>query len=348
MPDIQQKLQSALDKAIDNKKVFGTSFRLRYNDLDWKGASGNLGVESQYFIASTTKLFITALIMNLRQQNKINLDGKISKYFSADIMNGLQVFKGHDFSGEISVRNLLAHTSGIPDYFQGKNKSGNSLEKELKQGRDRHWTFEEAIALSKGIKPLFAPNTKGKALYSDTNFQLLGKIIESVTGSSLDKCLEDTIFQPLSLASTYMYRDATDTKPKNMYFKDKELPIPLAMTSFGADGGIVSTTQDMLKFIESFFAGVFFPITYLDEMQVWNSIFFPMRSGIGIHLFKLPRMFDPTISLPELYGHSGLSGALAYCNPKLKLHITGTVNQIATPSTSFKLALKLIGICLRG
>jgi hypothetical protein len=67
-----------------------------------------------------------------------------------------------------------------------------------------------------------------------------------------------------------------------------------------------------------------------------------MQSGIGIHRFKLPWIFNPFGVVPELIGHSGLSGALAYCNLEKDLFITGTVNQIAYPETSFKLAIKLI------
>lgn len=343
MTAIADKLQKTLDKAVDGRKVFGTTFRLKYKDFEWSGASGNLAVDSPYFTASTTKLFTTALIMRLRQQKKLELDDKLTRYFSPAILNGLHVYKGRDYSGEISIRNLLAHTSGIPDYFQGRNDKGDSLEKELFQGRDRHWTFEQAIELSKRIRPRFAPNTKGKALYSDTNFQLLGKIVEQLNGKPFAACIDEQITGPLGMTGTYLYLDAADTRPRNMYYKDREVHIPLAMTSFGADGGIVTTTSDMLKFIEAFFAGVLFPSEYLPEMKIWNPIFLPLRAGVGIHLYKLPGIFNYIIPLPELYGHSGLSGALAYCNPEKGFYIAGTVNQTAYPSTSFQLATRLYG-----
>ena len=67
-----------------------------------------------------------------------------------------------------------------------------------------------------------------------------------------------------------------------------------------------------------------------------------MQSGIGIHRFKLPRIFDPMHKLPEMIGHSGLSGALAYACPEKRLFIAGTVNQVAYPDISFRTMLKLI------
>ena len=116
------------------------------------------------------------------------------------------------------------------------------------------------------------------------------------------------------------------------------------MISFGADGGIVSTTADMLTFIEAFFTGKLFPINYIGNLQQWNNIFFPMQSGIGIHLFKLPWFFNPTGSIPSFIGHSGLSGALAYYCPKENIYVVGTVNQVAHPDISFKTMIKLVQV----
>ena len=142
------------------------------------------------------------------------------------------------------------------------------------------------------------------------------------------------------MTKTYLYQDSTDKTPKTLYYKSNELNIPKAMTSFGADGGIVSTSTDMLIFIEAFFTGRLFPLTYIPELQEWNKIFFPMRSGIGIHLFKLPWLFNPTGAVPYFIGHSGLSGALAYYSPKENIFVVGTINQVAHPDISFKTMIK--------
>jgi len=342
MTEKHKILQQVLDNAIDNKKIFGTSFCVKYKDEIWCGASGNLNTESQYFIASTTKLFVTAIILNFKSKGLLDLDDKISKYLDKETLNGLHILNGQDFSNEITIKNLLAHTSGIPDYFQQKDKEGKSMESILTKGNDQLWTFEKTIEYSKSLKPLFIPNAKGKAHYSDTNFQLLGRIIEKITSKSISDNYKELIFEPIGLDKTYLYTDITDTKPKTFYYKDKELLIPKAMASFGPDGGIVSTSSEMMTFIEAFFSGIFFPKSYIDTLKVWNRIFFPMQSGIGIHRFKLLWIFNPFGTIPELIGHSGLSGALAYHSPDKELYITGTVNQVAYPDTSFRLAIKLI------
>lgn len=335
-------LQAILDNAIDNKKVFGTSFCLRYRDFHWCGISGNIDNDKQYFIASITKLFVTAVILHYRSLKLLSLDDKINNYLPQDIVRGLHVFKGKEYSGEITIKNLLAHTSGIPDYFQQKDSKSDSLEKTLMRGTDRKWGFEQAVERSMLLKPPFIPGTSGKAMYSDTNFQLLGQIIEGILGKAIAEVFDELIYDPLGLVKTYLYADISDKRPKTLYYKNKELHIPKAMASFGADGGIVSTSREMMIFLEAFFVGGFFPKEYIDELRAWNRIFFPMQSGIGIQRFKLPWFFNPTGAIPELIGHSGLSGAVAYHNSEKSLFVTGTVNQVAYPDTAIRLMIKLV------
>lgn len=339
------KLQKVVDKTIDNKKIFGISLCLEKEDgvFVFSGASGNLVPESQYFIASTTKLYVTAIIQKLRASGKLSLDDRISKFLPPSVTSGLHLYKGVDFSASITVGQLLSQTSGIPDYFQGKQANGRSLQDELMAGHDRYWSFEDAVAASKKMMPSFAPGAKGKALYSDTNFQLLGRIIELSTGLAIGQAMEELLFTPLGLTKTYLYTESSDTRPAPLYFKNRPLLIPLAMTAFGADGGIVSTAPESMTFLKAFFGGRLFPLAYLAEMSRWNRIFFPLKYGVGITSFKLPRIFSPFKAQPELLGHSGLSGAFAYYAPEKESYLTGTVNQINNPDISFKLMLQLLG-----
>lgn len=338
----EKSLQSVLDDIIDGKRIFGASFSIKKDDKIWNGAAGNISVEEQYFIASTTKLFTTAIILLLKSENKLCLNNKISQYLELSILKELHIYNGKDYSNEITIKHLLAHTSGLADYFQNKGVNGKSLEDELINGHDQSWTLQQAIDRTKSMKSLFVPGTLNMAHYSDSNFQLLGKIIELITGKSFSDNCEELIIKPLGLSKTYLYKDATDNTPKKLYYKSKVLNIPKAMTSFGPDGGMVSTSSDMLLFVEAFFTGKIFPNEYIDTLQQWNKIFFPMQSGIGIHLFKLPWIFNPTGAIPYFIGHSGLSGALAYYSPRENFYIAGTVNQISSPEISFKTMIKMI------
>lgn len=334
-------LQRILERTVDRKRVFGTTFAIRHRGEQWQGAAGDMRTDTPYFIASTTKLFITATVLHFQHRGLLGLDDLIKDHLDAGITKGLHVLRGSDRSGHITIRHLLAHTSGLPDYF------GGSYQAALMRGQDRAWTFEEAIADSKQLKPHFVPGTPGKAFYSDTNFQLLGRILERLAGKPLAQVLHDTLIVPAGLSHTYLYSDPTDERPAIFHYKHQELHIPKAMCSFGADGGVVSTAADMVHFLERFFQGQFFPQARIAELQQWNRIFFPMRSGVGIHLFQLPWLMDPTRAMPALIGHSGLSGAMAFHALEHDLYIAGTVDQVAWPGTSFRMALKLVREVLR-
>lgn len=338
------QLQRAITKVVDGKKIFGVSTHIESGDgsIAFIGSAGNLNSESQYFIASTTKLYITAIIMRLRQAGKLSLDDPISRYIDQQILQNLLVFHGVDCSSEITIRQLLAHTSGLPDYFQQKKASGKSLQDELTAGKDQSWTFEQVIDEVKRMKPTFKPGAPGKALYSDTNYQILGRIIEILTNKKISVVLQEFIFEPLGLKRTYLYENSQDTNPAMMYFKTNPLPIPLAMVSFGPDGGIVSTSSELMIFIKAFFRGELFPLEYFDEMKHWNKIFFPLEYGVGVARFKLPRLFSPLKPTPELLGHSGLSGAFAFYCPEKDVYLAGTVNQINSPETSFMLMMQIL------
>lgn len=339
--DKDGSLQKILDNTVDGRLVFGTSFAVKTDNDTWFGVSGNLSKDQPYFIASVTKLFTTAIILRLRSDGKLNLEDKIAFHFEEDIMLGLHIYGGSDYSNEITIKNLLSHTSGLPDYFQDKGEDGKSLEEQWVNNCDQYWSFQQLLERIKKMKPLFSPGTKNRAHYSDANFQLLGKLIEVMTKKSYSENCDDFIFKPLGLSKTHVYEDPSDRTPMVMYYKSNELCIPRAMTSTGPEGGMVSTTEELLKFIEAFFTGELFPIHYINELQEWNSIFFPLQAGIGIHKFQLPWLLNPTGAIPIFIGHSGMSGALAYHNPKEKLFVVGTVNQVAHPEMPFKVMIKL-------
>jgi len=205
MIEKSRTLQAILDKSTDGKKIFGISFAIKKGEYTWSGSSGNIAIDQHYFIASTTKLFTTAILLNLQSNGKIGLEDKISSYLDSAVLNGLHIYKGKEYSSELTVQHLLAHTSGLPDYFQNKGADGKRLDDAIFGGNDQHWTFEQAIERTKAMKPLFVPGTKGKAHYSDANFQLLGRIIENSTGKSYAKNCEELLLSPLQLSHTYLY-----------------------------------------------------------------------------------------------------------------------------------------------
>ena len=343
-----EKLQAILNPSVKPPYFPGMVFSIRRGKETWTGSAGNFTQEQPFFIASTTKLYVTTLVLQQISRGRLAMETPISALLPGEVWKGIHVLKGKDYSTDITLQQLMAHTSGLPDYFGDKPKGGTAWQSELTQGQDRAWTPAEAIEHSKEIPPIFAPGTAGRAHYSDTNFQLLGLLLEHLSGSTLQEQLQQEIFAPLGLQKTYLYSDPNDRRPQCLRFREKELPVWKAMASFGADGGIVSTADELRRFTDAFFHGELFPASMLDGLQQWNRIFFPMRSGIGIHLFRLPWIFNPFGTVPPMIGHSGLSGTVAYYDPKSDCSIAGTVNQIDKPGTSFRVMIRLLLAARKG
>lgn len=110
------------------------------------------------------------------------------------------------------------------------------------------------------------------------------------------------------------------------------------MTSFGPDGGIVSTAGDLMTFLRAFFEGGLFDRSLIEQLADYRRIFFPLQYGVGFARFSLPRLLGGETML----GHSGLSGAFAFHAPGPGVFVTGTVNNIARPSRPFRLMQRLV------
>jgi len=118
--------------------------------------------------------------------------------------------------------------------------------------------------------------------------------------------------------------------------------IDKAVDSKNIFGITLNVSSNMMIFLQAFFKGDIFPKKYILELSNWNNGFFPIQFGAGLMRFKLPWIFSLFNPVPNLVGHSGLSGAFAYYSPKKDIYITGTVNQIDKPATSYKLMLKIL------
>jgi CubicO group peptidase (beta-lactamase class C family) len=342
--ETEAQLQALLDQYDRRPDTTQVGFVVARPATGWTWTYGN--VDAPYFIASITKLYTTTVVMQLVRDGQVELDASIGQYLSGEVVRGLNMMDGEDRSSQITVRQLLAHTSGIADYFEqrrddGATTFGRALE------ADRGWTFAEAVQIAKQqMRPKFAPGQRGRAYYSDTNYQLLGAIIESVTSDTYEAALDRRIVTPLELRNTYPF--SSDTLERYdavspMLDGTQPIRIPHVMASVRADGGIVSSAAESMRFLRAFMEGEVFPESFLAEMRrEWRRIFFPLQYGIGIMRFALPRIMTGFRRIPEMIGHSGASGAVAFHAPKVDLYVTGTVNQIRKRSLVYQLLTRIV------
>jgi CubicO group peptidase (beta-lactamase class C family) len=305
-------------------------------DFSWEKGYGEKNLDTPFLMASITKLFTTTCIIKLIEEGKLSLEDKISKYLDANLLKEIHVLKGRDYSFEITIQHLLFQTSGLPDFYLGGEMP--FFKKVIQQ--DFSYTFEEIINITKKQKPIFPPNTQGKAYYCDLNFDLLGKIIEIITGLNLQAAYSHYIFTALNLKNTYLAMKDEDYIPV-VYYKHEQLKRDLFIKSCGASGGAVTTVHELMIFIKAFWLGKLFNKRIFERLSSFNRLqlsFYPICYAGGYMRIEAGYPFMPKI---ELLGHSGSTGSFAFYSPQQNLFFVGDVNQIANPALPIRLVMKL-------
>lgn len=348
--DVNQKLQHIVSDLVENDDLVKNCVVSIINgegSFAWSGAAGIANQDSQtpmikytpISIASITKLYTATVIMRLYEEQKISLDDPMSKYLPEKYIKGIHEYKGKDYSNEITIKQLLSHTSGIADYYSEKPEGGKSLFEIFLENPERHWTVDETIQRAqKDLKANFEPGTD--TFYSDTNFQLLGKIIESVTQKPLHMAYNDFIFRPLGLTHTCLFGYSKNYSlksviPADVFYKELRINTIRSNGSYWADGGIVSTVEEMVFFLKALNQGRLIKKETLRLMHNWNKLHFPLQYGYGTMYFKLPRFIGRFANLPPLWGHSGSTGSFLYYSNDLDVYIAGTINQAESESKPF-------------
>ena len=200
--DMIEKFEHVFDKITKSKQIHEAIFFVENanDDFAWSKGYGGKELDSSMLMASITKLFTTTCVLILQQQGKLSLDDKLGKYFDKLFLSGLHVYRGKEYSFDLTIADLLFQISGLPDIFEEGKNSGKNKALE----NDFSFSFEEMVKWTKELKSHFEPRAKGKAYYSYINFDILGKIIEEVNNTNLVKSYEQLIFNPLGLKNTYL------------------------------------------------------------------------------------------------------------------------------------------------
>jgi CubicO group peptidase (beta-lactamase class C family) len=329
----------------------------------WVGTAGDayldgvpLLADTPLFIASVTKLYIASAILILNERKLIQLDQPLAAYLPQTLTQGLHRLDGVEYTDQITLRHLLSHSSGLPDYLEDKPKGGQNFAERL-IAQDFAFTIADMIDVVRDLTPHFPPQSLAastqKIRYCDTNYQLLIAVIESITGDSLHAAFTDLLYKPLGLEYTWHPGSRPDApEPVMLWMDDQPLHIPLAMRSFG---DLISTADDMLNFMRSLVRGEVFddPATLSLMMCHWNTFGFslnpvrlspgwPIEYGLGMMRFKIPKLFSGFRSIPAVVGHSGATGSwLFYCE-ELDVLLAGTVNQLSAGAVPFRYLPKML------
>ncbi|MEU5952029.1 serine hydrolase domain-containing protein [Streptomyces sp. NPDC047525] len=246
--------------------------------------------DGQVRIGSNTKTFTAVLVLQLVGEGKIGLDTSIDTY-----LPGLVRGEGIDGS-RISVRHLLQHTSGLPNYV---NYLGEDV---------RRYEPRQLLDIALQHKARFDPGEKWE--YSNTNYVLAGLLVEKITGRTLAEELDRRIIKPVGLRHTYFPApgDVTirEPHPKGYYQEAAGAPLRDGTEldpSWGwAAGQMISTNTDLNRFFTALLSGRLLPKAQLDEMRTTVPAGEPFASGAG---YGLGLVSTPLSCGGVYWGHGG-------------------------------------------
>lgn len=290
--DLTSRLQKVLDKTVTRAGLAGMQAAVLLDDGSaWSGESGDrvlktdtpIDRDTVFSIASITKTFVTAVVMQLVAEGKLSLSDPLSTWVPT-VQN----------AKTITVGDLLGHTSGVYNYFENPRYNPRVF-----SNPKHRWTFDEIMALVRA--PYCKPATCYH--YSNTNFVLLGRIVELVTGNSLADEIASRLSTPLSLGNTGLQPDdPTPADRAHGYLgttdwtrKSSLLPTVSAATVAGAAGAMTSTASDLATWARALYDGEVVPDAQLKEMLSFKKC----QDNYGLGTRKL------IINGRVAYGHLG-------------------------------------------
>ncbi|HEX3291830.1 MAG TPA: serine hydrolase domain-containing protein [Gaiella sp.] len=249
----------------------------------------------RYRIASVTKPFVATVVLQLEAEGRLRLDDPLERWLPGLLPGGR----------EITLRMLLGHTSGLFDYDNDTEWVRERIAAPL-----RTWQPRELVAIAARHRRLFPPGTDWS--YSNTNYVLLGLVVEAATKHTLRRELTTRVFVPLGLRST-SYPTGTQIPGPAVHGYLGDVPglsIPagrlvdvttrLSPSAWGA-GQIVSTADDVSRFFAALLDGRVLSPRQLREMKAevggTGPIAFTVPYGLGLDIRHTP--------CGTAYGHEG-------------------------------------------
>lgn len=285
--DVAAKFQAILDGMAGDG---GITASVMTPEGSWTGAAGtadgvdDLQADSQFGIASGTKSVIAAQVMQLVEGGEVSLDAPASDYLPADFT--------FDTNGA-TIRQLLSMRSGIPDWY------GDAMEERMAADRSRAWEPDEILALVPADR-----RPVGTFEYADTNFTLLGLVVEHVRREPLVDVLRDGVLRVEGTERLIYQPDEAPTDPMAMPRGESRvaleqgggyLPSISDASSAGPAGAIASDSISLARWWRAFCAGEVVSESSLAEM----STFYEGEYDYGLGLF------NPVGGSTQAVGHLG-------------------------------------------
>lgn len=332
------KVRKGFKKMLKKDDVHNGFLQVQSADgaLNWKLVGGAfqdstaVSAANPFHAASVGKMFTATLIMKLAEAGKLQLEDSVSTHLPPKIVSGLHVYEGEDYSQKITIAQLLQHTSGLPDYITDTPNDGSPNIMALAlQNPDKYWKVAEFLDFSREKLSAHFPPGQGY-YYTDTAYVLLGLIIEAKYQKELHQVFLEAFFEPLAMKNTAMFKRSEAINPSGrmaeFYVDETEISTYASLSIDWAGGGLVTTSEDLIKFQRALFSGEIVSKVTLEKMQDWHRESKGIYYGLGLRKFDFREL---SVFLPKMtiIGHSGLSASFSFYCPELQVYMAGTFNQ---------------------
>ena len=327
------------------------SDRLRVHALFRANAQG----PEAFHLASVGKLFTTVLVGCLIDSRRLALDSSVAPLLPPSTLDGLFVYNGTDYQSIVTVRQLLAHTSGVADYFSGPVKEGKntpSVDRLIVSEPARRWTPLELLAFSRDHQEAIGV-PGGKYNYSDTGFIILGLLVEGLYGQPFHEVLSDEILTPLDMKETFMPfvskpASGKDNAIRKAWLGKAEVSTNTSITADWSGGGIASTEVDLLKFSRALWTGKLLSDETLSELRRYDQVFMKgIEYGAGLMRMDFGKFFFLLKGYPKPEGHIGILATMLIYDPEHDIHIVLNFGDTEKMESAFRLVIQVFGILMR-
>jgi len=326
------QLQAVVDEFIgEHAGVLGVVARLDLGgESSLAAAAGHFDISretsircsDQFSVGSTTKMFTATLVFQLVEEGKVDLDDAIIKHIPAQWKT---ILADVEYGDQVTVGQALSHRSGLYDYIINVTFFYGLLE-------SKDWT---PLGLLKLVKDEGSSNSApgSSYRYCNTNYLLLGALVEEVTGQPLKKVFEDRVFSKGELKNTFFSEGRLGSGRPGIahgYFTEQGKLYDMQEFDSGwawAAGGIISNTEDLNRFVRSLATGELYGSSEIFERMAH------LPPGNDHYAHGIMSRTHPTFG--RFYSHSGYDGATSsvVCYyPERGLVVSACINYNGTPT----------------
>jgi D-alanyl-D-alanine carboxypeptidase len=294
--------------------------------LVWAGSAGRLAREESramraddaFRVASVTKSVTAAVSVRLAGEGRLALDEPLSAQLAPELLDR---WRALEHLPHTTPRQLLTHTSGVPNYFREE-----SFARRLREDPGRPWRPVELVdhAAEHGTWR-FAP---GRGFdYSDTGYVICGILVEEITGRPLHEVYREYVFDPLGMDRTWLEGHEAARTPEVAHHYSEDVDwTTISPTIDWAGGGLVSTVADLARFVRGLWSERIIDAGGLVEMTRWTTgASFAPESGLRYERYGMGMGLN-VVEGVELLGHTGFVGAFAFYARDYDAVLVGTHN----------------------